>query len=75
MAPSEKAKSAGAPVEVIKGSIPPGGVKIVEWRGKPVWIVRRTPEMLDGLDSLDSKLADPKSARKEFPTPIMQKYT
>ena len=75
MAPSEKAKSAGAPVEVDISSIPPGGVKIVEWRGKPVWIVRRTPEMLDGLDSLDSKLADPKSARQEFPTPDYAKNT
>ena len=69
MAPSEKAKSAGAPVEVDISNIPPGGLKTVEWRGKPVWIVRRTPEMLDSLDGLDSKLADPKSARKEYPTP------
>ncbi|MDP4800924.1 MAG: ubiquinol-cytochrome c reductase iron-sulfur subunit, partial [Burkholderiaceae bacterium] len=44
MAPSEKARSAGAPVEVDIGEIAPGGVKIVEWRGKPVWIVRRTSE-------------------------------
>ena len=75
MAPSEKAKSAGAPVEVDISNIPLGGVKTVEWRGKPVWIVRRTPEMLESLDDLDSKLADPKSARKEYPTPDYAKNT
>ena len=75
MAPSEKAKSAGAPVEVDISNIPPGGVKTVEWRGKPVWIVRRTPEMLETLDGLDSKLADPESARKEYPTPDYAKNT
>ena len=75
MAPSEKAKSAGAPVEVDISSIPPGGVKTVEWRGKPVWIVRRTPQMLDSLGSLDDELADPKSMRKEIPTPEYAKNT
>ncbi len=69
MAPSEKARSAGAPVEVDIAAIPPGGLKTVEWRGKPVWIVRRTPEMLKTLDELDGKLADPQSDRKEIPTP------
>ncbi len=69
MAPSEKAKSAGAPVEVDVSSIPLGGLKTVEWRGKPVWIVRRTPEMLQSLEGLDSKLADPDSNRKTYPTP------
>lgn len=69
MAPSEKARSAGAPVEVDIGDIPLGGVKIVEWRGKPVWIVRRTPEMLETLQKVEGQLADPGSNRTDFPVP------
>ncbi|MEN9794824.1 MAG: hypothetical protein RJA17_1364 [Pseudomonadota bacterium] len=69
MAPSEKAKSAGAPVEVDIADIAPGGVKIVEWRGKPVWIVRRTSEMLASLKGTESQLADPNSDRKDYPVP------
>ena len=69
----EKAKSAEHRWKLDK-LIPPR-CKIVEWRSKPVWIVRRTPEMLDGLDSLDSKLADPKSARKEFQLRLCEKYS
>jgi ubiquinol-cytochrome c reductase iron-sulfur subunit len=73
MAPSEKARSAGAPVEVDIADIPVGGVKIVEWRGKPVWIVRRTPEMVQGLEALNSQLADPNSDRTEYPVPAYAK--
>jgi len=69
MAPSERARSAGAPVEVDITDIPMGGVKTVEWRGKPVWIVRRTPEMLASLEKVESQLADPKSERTAFPVP------
>ena len=69
MSPSEKAKSAGAPVEVDLSDIPLGGIKTVEWRGKPVWVIRRTPEMLESLKNIDSKLADPNSDRKQYPTP------
>ena len=69
MTPSEKARSAGAPVEVNIDDIAPGGVKIVEWRGKPVWIVRRTPEMLASLKGTESQLADPNSDRKDYPVP------
>src|SRR3954471_9351358 len=47
--PSERAKAAGAPVEVDIGAIKPGEKITVEWRGKPVWILRRTPEMLATL--------------------------
>ncbi len=68
-APSEKAKAAGAPVEVDISAIKPGELKRVEWRGKPVWVVRRTKEMLDTLAKTDPQLADPKSARTAFPTP------
>jgi ubiquinol-cytochrome c reductase iron-sulfur subunit len=66
-APSERAKAAGGPVEVDIGDILPGGSKTVEWRGKPVWIVRRTPEMLAALEGHDAELADPLSARDQQP--------
>ena len=66
-APSERARAMGASVEADIGDIAPGAVKTVEWRGKPVWIMRRTPEMLAGLTSLDDKLADPQSLRDQQP--------
>ncbi len=69
MAPSEKAKAAGAPVEVDIGDMKPGDLKRVEWRGKPVWVVRRTPEMLETLNKTESKVADPDSHRTAYPTP------
>lgn len=64
MLPSERAKAAGAPVEADIGALGPGEKLTVEWRGQPVWIVRRTKEMLDSIKSSDDKVADPKSARK-----------
>lgn len=62
--PSERARAAGAAVEVDIGAIKPGEKLTVEWRGKPVWIVRRTPEQLAELPKVDAELADPKSLRK-----------
>jgi ubiquinol-cytochrome c reductase iron-sulfur subunit len=62
--PSEKAKAAGAAVEADISALKPGEKMTVEWRGKPVWIVRRTPEQLAALPMLDPQLADPKSERK-----------
>jgi ubiquinol-cytochrome c reductase iron-sulfur subunit len=62
--PSERARAAGAPVEVDISTLKPGEKLTVEWRGKPVWIVRRTPEQLAALPKLDPLLADPKSQRK-----------
>ena len=62
--PSEKAKAAGAAVEADISGLKPGEKMTVEWRGKPVWIVRRTPEMLAALPKLDSQLVDPDSTRK-----------
>jgi ubiquinol-cytochrome c reductase iron-sulfur subunit len=67
LAPSERAKALGAAVEVDIGDIPPGGMKTVEWRGKPIWVVRRTPEMLAALEGHDDKLADPASTKDELP--------
>ena len=68
-APSEKAKAAGAAVEVDIAGVKPGEKITVEWRGKPVWIMRRTPEQLETLKKTDSEVADPNSDRTAFPTP------
>jgi ubiquinol-cytochrome c reductase iron-sulfur subunit len=67
LAPSERARAQGAAVEVRVDDIPPGTIKTVEWRGKPVWILRRTPEMLATLPLLDDQLADPRSERDQQP--------
>ncbi len=63
--PSEKAKAAGAAVEVDISNVKPGEKITVEWRGKPVWIVKRTPEQIAALPKVDALLADPKSQRKQ----------
>ena len=68
-APSERAKAAGASSEVEMSEIPPGQKITVEWRGKPVWILRRTPEQVASLAKTDPDLADPKSDRTAYPTP------
>ncbi|MGF1526551.1 MAG: ubiquinol-cytochrome c reductase iron-sulfur subunit [Candidatus Competibacterales bacterium] len=65
--PSERAQAAGAPVEVDVSQLEPGALLIVEWRGKPVWLVRRTPEMLDALATLDDRLRDPDSQVPQQP--------
>jgi len=65
--PSERAKAAGAPVEVDVSAIQPGMMIGIEWQGKPVWIVRRTQEMLDLLARHDDKLVDPKSTVPQQP--------
>jgi len=67
--PSERAKAAGAAVEVDISDMKPGEKKTVEWRGKPVWIIRRTPEQIAGLKKIEGSLADPDSKRKTYPTP------
>ena len=67
--PSERAKAAGAPVEVDISALQPGQKMTVEWRGKPVWIMRRTPEQLESLKKSESQVADPKSDRTQYPTP------
>lgn len=64
--PSERARAAGAPVEVDIGAIKLGEKLTVAWRGKPVWIVRRTPEQLAELPKNDGALADPLSKRDNF---------
>ena len=66
-APSERAKASGASVETDIGDIAPGSVKTVEWRGKPVWILRRTPAMLAALAEQNKQLLDPQSTRDQQP--------
>ena len=65
--PSERAQAAGAPVEADVSKLDPGALMIVEWRGKPVWLVRRTQRMLDDLPTLDNQLRDPKSEMDQQP--------
>jgi len=67
-APSEKARAAGAPVQVDISALRPGEKITVEWRGKPVWVVRRTPEMIEDLKNLEaSALRDPASDQSVQP--------
>jgi ubiquinol-cytochrome c reductase iron-sulfur subunit len=61
MTPSARAKAAGAPVEVDISKLEIGQLLTVEWQGKPVWIMRRTKDMLSALPTLDKQMADPKS--------------
>jgi ubiquinol-cytochrome c reductase iron-sulfur subunit len=67
MQPSAKAEAMGAPVEVDIEKLEPGQRVVVLWRGKPVWVVRRTPEVLAELPSLDAVVADPGSDQSEQP--------
>lgn len=65
-APSERAKAMGASVAMDPASVAPGEVRVVEWRGQPVWVMRRTPEMLASLEGM-TDLADPDSRVKQQP--------
>jgi len=67
MFPSERAKAAGAPVEADISKLGPGEMQIVEWRGRPVWIVKRTKEMLEGIKKSDGKVSDPNSEVPQQP--------
>ena len=67
--PSEKAKAAGAAVEVDISNLKPGEKVTVEWRGKPVWVMKRTPEQLESLQKTEASVADPASLRTAYPTP------
>lgn len=65
--PSAKAKAAGAPVKANIGKIEPGQMITVEWRGKPIYIVRRTAEALEGLKKVEDMLRDPNSEAPQQP--------
>lgn len=67
MLPSERAKAAGAPVEADVSKLAPGEMLTVEWRGKPVWVVRRSKEMLDAVTKSNDKVADPASKKPQQP--------
>ena len=68
--PSEKAKAAGAPVKADISKIEPGQMVVVEWRGKPVYVLRRTPEQVAELSGLAENLKDPNSDSADQPTYI-----
>ncbi len=65
--PSAKAKAAGAPVKVNLSKLEPGQQIVYEWRGKPVFVVRRTQAMLDELKLQENRLRDPNSENSEQP--------
>lgn len=65
--PSAKAKNAGAPVTVDVGKLEPGQRVVEEWRGQPVWVVRRTDDMLESLSKLEDRLRDPMSEVDQQP--------
>jgi ubiquinol-cytochrome c reductase iron-sulfur subunit len=67
MNPSARARAAGAPVEADISKLEAGGLLRVKWRGKPIWVVNRTPEMLAALPTLDGELADPNSEVPQQP--------
>lgn len=67
MSPSEKAKAAGAPIEVDISKLESGQQIIVKWRGKPVWVIRRSQESLEMLSSLYDRLLDPDSKNHQQP--------
>ena len=68
--PSEKAKAAGAPVKADISKIEPGQMVVVEWRGKPVYVLRRTPDQIADLSELDDNLKDPESSSSDQPAYI-----
>ncbi|RUQ90083.1 ubiquinol-cytochrome c reductase iron-sulfur subunit [Legionella septentrionalis] len=72
--PSAKAQAAGAPVEVDLSKLEPGQQATVEWRGKPVWIIRRTQEMLKHLNDIESRLRDPESLVEQQPEYARNQY-
>ena len=74
MWPSERAKAAGAPVEADISRLAPGEMEVIEWRGKPVWIIRRTKEMIESLKAVEPRLTDPASKSSEQPKYAENEY-
>ncbi len=72
--PSERAKAAGTSVEADISALVPGEMLIVEWRGKPVWILRRTKEMLAGIKKSEGRVSDPKSEVSQQPAYAKNEY-
>jgi len=67
MLPSERARAGGAPVQVDISRLAPGELGVFEWRGKPLWVMRRPKEMLDSLAQIGPKLTDPNSEVPQQP--------
>jgi len=67
--PSEREKAAGSAVDVDVSGIAPGKMLVAEWRGKPIWILHRTPEMIEQVRKDAERLADPQSKRTAYPSP------
>lgn len=74
MLPSAKAQALGAPVQVDLSKMEPGEQAVVEWRGKPVWIIRRTKEMLQSIKGDESQLRDPQSLVDQQPEYAKNQY-
>ena len=74
MQPSAKARAAGAPVRADISKLEPGQMIRVKWRGKPVWLVRRTEKMLEVLPTLDTTLRDPESLESLQPPYAQNEY-
>jgi ubiquinol-cytochrome c reductase iron-sulfur subunit len=72
--PSERAKAAGAPIEVDISKLVPGELGIYEWRGQPVWIYKRSQEMLDGIKQVDAQMTDPNSKVPQQPAYATNEY-
>jgi ubiquinol-cytochrome c reductase iron-sulfur subunit len=73
-APSAKAKAAGAPARVNISKLAPGEMMVGEWRGKPIYVVRRTPEVLENLYKMDGELRDPESVEPMQPNYAQNHY-
>ncbi len=73
-APSARAKAAGAPVRVNISKVEPGQQIVAEWRGQPVFVMHRTPEIMAGLEKLEPKLADPESKDSAQPSYVDSKH-
>lgn len=67
LSPSARSRAAGAPVEADLAGLTPGGLMTVAWRGKPVWVLHRTPDMFARLPHIDALLADPESRSSQQP--------
>jgi len=67
MQPSERAKAAGGPIEIDISRLAPGTLMVAEWRSQPVWILHRTPEMIEALQGHESRLVDPDSGVRHQP--------
>ncbi|HEX7052996.1 MAG TPA: ubiquinol-cytochrome c reductase iron-sulfur subunit [Burkholderiales bacterium] len=74
MWPSERARAAGAPVKVDVSGLAPGELQVVEWRGKPVWVMRRSQEMIASLKTDEARLSDPDSEASEQPPYAENEY-